>query len=54
MGNLCSCYIKEPDEEIIKDPKILAQIRNKEFIEYQRTQKPRKHQVLYMLNKSEL
>ena len=53
MGNYCSWYIKEPDEEIIKDPVILAQIRNKEFLEYQKQIKPRKHQVLYYLNKSE-
>jgi hypothetical protein len=53
MGSICSYYIKKPDEEIIKDPVILAKIRNKEFIEYQKTMKPRKHQVLYYLNKSE-
>lgn len=50
MGNICSCYIKTEEEEIIKDPKVLAQIRNKEFQEYQKSQAPKPHIKLYRLN----
>lgn len=52
MGNFCSCYIKTPDEEIIKDPRVLAQIRNKEYEEYVRNSKPKKHLKIYRLNHS--
>lgn len=51
MGNFCSCYIKTPDEEVIKDPRVLAKIRNKEYEEYVRNSKP-KNLRMYRFNHS--
>lgn len=53
MGSrICCCYCKKDEDEVIKDPVILAKIRNKEYEEYIRNSKPKKHLRFYRFNHS--